>query len=134
MLLRRSLPLAASALLGLLPAAGRAAPTDLRTVAIEWGTYLPGDSDYPELRLEVPQGGRLTLVNADHVMGVQEWGAHTLTEEIPAGSGDEVRFTSEQLAPGEAGDVAGIETLDRGTYAFSCATHGNTMRGTLTIV
>ena len=119
-------------LLGAAPAG--AGPADVRIVINQYSQYFPGDFRYPELKLEVPQGGRLVFVNADTVTGMTGWGAHTLNELVPPGI-DEPRFWTPTLEPGGAAEVSGIATLERGTYDFYCDTHGAAvMRGTLTIV
>lgn len=133
--IRRLGPIASAialATLSIVPA--DAGPAEVRAVLMEWGSFLPGDTDYPELPLEVPQGSRLLFANVDYVMGAQGWGAHSLVEEVPAGELRQPRFASEQLEPGSSGEVVGIAALEPGSYDFYCSTHGNSMRGTLRIV
>jgi hypothetical protein len=111
----------------------QAAPQDIRFVVNQYSMYYPGDVRNPELRLEVPQGGQLFFINADTVTGLQGWGAHTITEEVPFGSTQVPRFASPLLEPGGYAEVEGISDLPAGEYLFFCESHGPVMRGTLFI-
>ena len=67
----------------------------------------------------VKQGGTLTYTNADIVR-------HDVVSDTPG------LFSSPLIAAGESTDVAGVDKLAAGQYAFHCSLHPG-MHGTLVV-
>jgi plastocyanin len=82
--------------------------------------YIPGT-------IEIQQGDRITLINADIGTELKSWKGHTITEVGP-----DVRFDSGFVALGATGEVHGVPQLTPGRYGFFCRVYPF-MRGTLIV-
>lgn len=115
----------ALALAGLTGAAAPARAADIAVIAAAGYQYIPADDGFG-VALEIDQGTTLYFVNTDPA------GPHTVTGE-PDETGAPSFDTPDQLNFGSFAEVARVDRLEPGTYAFFCTTHYPDMWGTLVV-
>lgn len=89
-------------------------------------TYLPGDVEFSELPLSVPQGATLHFTSGDALGGF-----HSIVSEDTNPDATPL-FWAEQIGLGQVSRVNGVPGLWPGTYRFYCSNHPD-MQGVLTV-
>ena len=112
----------AAALAGGMALAGT--PSHAAAIVAGPAAYVAG---YPQTVAVTQAGTEVTFLNLDPL------GEHNVVSVQKKANGQPL-FVSKLIAAGETAAVVGTGNLPVGEYAFYCAPHANTMKGTLRVV